>query len=225
MWSRVVKSEHQIRVPDPLFIRPLAWNQAAEVKASADLLQAAQEEAQALVQSARSEAEALREQARQLGYQEGYAAGVAQAREDLKGLKEEFWNQLRGPLERLRRVDALSQLVHDELVLRLAKQLAEHLLGPALAEHPEWWAPYLAQAAAEVEGESLTLWVSSERVEQARAMADALERMGKAVEVRVDQALTGGQAALAAGEGGSAWVGLGEVLDRLVDEVLYGDGA
>lgn len=225
MWSRVVKSEHQIRVPDPLFIRPLAQNQGAELKAPNDLLQAAQEQAQALLQSAHAEAEALREQARQLGYQEGYAAGVAQAREEFAGLKAEFWNHLQGPLERLQRVDALSQLVHDELVLRLARQLAEHLLDTALAEHPEWWAPYVAQAAAEVGGESLTLLVSSEWAERARAMADALERMGKAVEVEVDQALSGRQAALASGEGGSAWVGLGEVLDRLIDEVLYGDGA
>lgn len=225
MWSRVVKSEHQIRVPDPLFIRPPAGNQAAELRAAEDLLQSAHEQAQALVQSAQSEAESVREQARQLGYQEGYAAGMAQARADFQGLKTEFWRQLQGPLERLRRVDALSQLVHDELVLRLAKQLAEHLLGAALAEHPEWWAPYLAQAATEVGGESLTLLVSSEWVESARAMADALERIGKTVEIQIDDALTAGQAALSSGEGGSAWVGLGEVLDRLVDEVLYGDGA
>ncbi|MBX5467149.1 MAG: hypothetical protein K6U14_06595 [Firmicutes bacterium] len=224
MWSKVVKSQSQIRVPEPLRLAPPDPRQAATDAALDKVAAEAKAAAEKCLAQAQAEAEALREAARREGHEEGYREGYAAGLKAAESVRAALEAAIAAPLQHLRAVQDAAQLVRDHAVLYAARRLAEHCLPAAMGERPEWWGPYLEAAARELAGEPARLLLAPEWQEQVAVMTAALERLGLRVAVELDAALSPDGIALEDADGARVWAGFAAVLERAVDEVLYGDG-
>lgn len=226
MSFRVVKTRHQVRVPDSATLTAggIAVEDPQEVltlKAAA-LLGAAEEEARALRERAEAEAELRYRDAYQEGFEAGRREGIAAAREEAKTALSSLEEALQGVLKTVREAHDLAGLARERAVREVAREMASAVVEAAFAADPDLFAARVAAVIDELQWERAAVrlgtgWTSCwERFEQ---RLSGLPEVASAV---LDPALPDREVVLEA-DGLTLLLGMESTLTAAIDESIHGD--
>jgi flagellar biosynthesis/type III secretory pathway protein FliH len=226
MSFRVVKTRHQVRVPEHATLTAAGVATADDRKTAAlqaaAILGAAETEARRIQDEAKAEAQRLREAA----LAEGLTAGRD---EGLRAIREEVNAHLAALLEAIDRVDAILRdvqdlvaLARDRAVAEMAREVAARMIEAAFVADPDLFAAHVESVLDELQWERARIRLGPGWREAWEAFAERLSAIRRLGASAIDPALED-RAIVLEGEGLTVLMDMENALTAAVEAVTYGE--
>lgn len=226
MSFRVVKTRHQVRVPESatLTAEGVAADDAREVTAAkaAALLSAAEEEARRLRERADADAARIRREAFEEGFQAGRDEGLRAAGDEARTALKAYLAALDQVLETVRQAHDLAELARERAVREVAREMAASVVEAAFARDPDLFSAHVDSVLEELKWDRVEIRLGPGwRSVWARLEASLLAVRGVAA-AEIDPAL-GDREVVLHGGGLTLLLGMESALAAALDDSTHGE--